>query len=233
MTRFHFVRESSNEKTGPIPVTTTSADTCPDACPFKRGPDGVHGCYADGGPLGMHWARVTAGERGGTLADLCADVEALPDGQLWRHNQAGDLPGINGAIDAAALRAIVKANNGKRGFTYTHKPVTARNVALVREANEAGFTVNLSANSPAHADALLEHGVPVVAVVPSDTPERFTTPAGNPGIVCPAQTRDGISCADCGLCQKKRRTPKAPKGLVVGFRAHGSSHKRADAIARR
>lgn len=237
MTKYHFVRESANSKIGPIFATTTSADTCPDACPFKRTAEGVKGCYADGGPLGMHWKAVSAGKRGGDLATLCENVAALPEGALWRHNQAGDLPGINGEIDAAALEALTAANAGKRGFTYTHKPMTAGNAEAVRAANAAGFTVNLSGNSLAHADALADLGIaPVATVVPTGTPVAFKTPAGKRGVMCPAQVRDDVSCAGgngmkpCGagkpLCQR------ADREVIVGFWPHGASHKRADAVTR-
>ena len=40
-----------------------------------------------------------------------------------------------------------KRTAASEGSTYTHKPLTPTNRALVREANENGFTVNLSANN--------------------------------------------------------------------------------------
>ena len=83
--RFHLAKSSRNAKTGPIPVSTSSATTCPDSCPFKR-----NGCYAEGGPLAMHWRAITEGKRGTAWPEFIAAVEALPKGQLWRHNQAGD-----------------------------------------------------------------------------------------------------------------------------------------------
>ena len=49
----HTTIKSANRKVGPIPVTTTSATTCPDVCPFNNANEG--GCYANGGPLAMHW----------------------------------------------------------------------------------------------------------------------------------------------------------------------------------
>ena len=54
-------------------------------------------------------------------------IYSLPVGQLWRHNQAGDLPGIGNKIDVKQLGQLVKASEGKRGFTYTHKPLTKVN----------------------------------------------------------------------------------------------------------
>lgn len=218
MTRYHFTRESSNAKTGPIPVTTTSADTCPDSCPFKR-----NGCYADGGPLRMHWDKVTRGERGTDLPGLCEQIESLPAGQLWRHDQAGDLPGRNNRIAPAQLREIARANVGRRGFTYTHKPATPANLRAIREASALGFTINLSANSLAHADTLAETapGLPLVAVVPEHPGKTTSTPAGRPVTVCPATYRDDVTCASCGLCQRSNRR------AIVAFPAHGSSRRKA------
>ena len=48
-------------------------------------------------------------------------IAALPVNDLWRHNQAGDLPGDGELIDKPKLRQLIKANHGKRGFTYSHK----------------------------------------------------------------------------------------------------------------
>jgi hypothetical protein len=66
MTNYYLTEKSRNAKTGPIPVSTTSADTCPNDCPFRG-----NGCYADGYPLKGRWDEVTRGERGGSLAALC------------------------------------------------------------------------------------------------------------------------------------------------------------------
>jgi hypothetical protein len=224
---FHLTLKSANIKTGPIPVTTSSAATCPDACPLKAG-----GCYARGGPLGMHWQKVTRGERGGALARLVSQIQSFPVGQVWRHNQAGDLPGLSDRIDSKALARIVQANKGRRGFTYTHKPcegdsnLATGNRAAVRFANREGFTINLSANSLAHADRLaaLDAG-PVVAIVPENAPATMQTPAGRKAIVCPAQQRDDITCATCQLCSRANRS------VIIAFRAHGASKRKAENIA--
>ena len=234
-TFMHVTPTSDNVKTGPILVTTSSAITCPDACPFKRTQDGVKGCYADGGPLAMHWKLVTQGRRGFTWADalahLAAELRRKGRGATWRHNQAGDLPGLGDAIDAPALAALVKVNAGAsaKGFTYTHKPLTgsphaAANLAAVQSANAQGFTVNASANNLAHADTLAAlGGVPVVVVVPHDAPDTLATPAGRRVIVCPAQRRDDVTCATCRLCSRGERS------VIVAFRAHGASYRRAEA----
>ncbi len=222
----HLTLKSSNVKTGAIPVTTSSRETCPDACPLKAG-----GCYAKGGPMAIHWEAVSNGKRGDSLEILAKQIEAFPAGQLWRHNQAGDLPGIGNEIDSCDLEKLVNANRGKRGFTYTHKPVEGtgeietKNRHAVKHANENGFTINLSANSLSHADRLTELNIaPVVAIVPHDAPETLETPMGRKAIVCPAQQRDDITCAKCQLCSRQRN-------VIIAFRAHGFSKKKAEMVA--
>jgi hypothetical protein len=202
--------KSRNEKTGPIPVSTTTFATCPDVCPLRE-----NGCYAGNGPLFMFWQKVTDGNTGTLWADFVDQIRKLKPGTLWRHNQAGDLPGNRINIDGGALAALVVANEGKRGFTYTHYDVTRneKNRQYVKNANAKGFTVNLSAG-------------PVVVVLPSSVsgPAKITTPQGRKVTVCPATYRDDVTCKSCGLCALQRDT-------IVGFPAHGVQKKRADQIA--
>lgn len=225
MTHAHLVAVSGNQKTGPIPVTTTERATCPPSCPLRGA-----GCYADSGPLAMHWSAVSRHERGLSWSALCDAIRQLPRGQVWRHNQAGDLPGKGGRINRRELSDLVDANRGRRGFAYTHKPLTAVNLAAVRDANERGFAVNLSANSPREADTLAELGVPVVSVAPIDAPRKIRLPSGRVSVGCPAAYREDVSCATCGggepLCARRDRA------FVIHFPAHGTAKKRADAIAR-
>ncbi|MDT8332528.1 hypothetical protein RQ831_15815 [Roseomonas gilardii] len=221
----HLTLKSSNRKVGPIPVSTTSIASCPDSCPLKAG-----GCYAKGGPLAIHWRKVTEGAAGDDFETFTAKVASLPAGQLWRHNQAGDLPGHGDAIDGRQLGQIVAANAGKRGFTYTHKPMTrAANREAVQAANAVGFTVNLSANTLAEADTLAGLGIaPVVVVLDAPEGERMdtATPEGRKVATCPATYRDDVTCASCQLCQRRDRK------VIVGFPAHGASKRKAAAIAR-
>lgn len=216
--RYHFIPESSNRKTGAIPVTYTERASCPPSCPHYRAD-----CYAEDFYTRMAWDKVP--QRGGTLEALCEAVAALPEGQLWRMNVAGDLPGEGEAVDPVALGEIVRANTGRRGFTYTHKK-SPEALAWAAHATRWGFTVNLSADDAGEADALAEHG-PVCAIVPTDTPEKSYTPEGRTIIVCPAQTREDVTCASCGLCAIPDRR------VIIGFRAHGTRARVADAKARR
>lgn len=236
--------KSRNEKTGPIPVSTTESATCPDACPL------LNICYASGGPLGILWRALsssTAGEtfstgKGNTCQSLtweqfCGKVASFAPGTLWRHNQAGDLPGIGDRIDRAALDELVDANVGKRGWTYTHKPVTGKhgqaNRKAIAQANARGFTINLSADNLAEADTLAAAGIgPVVVVLPESIQGKqdgLRTPDGRKVVVCPATYMGGIDytrtdCSLCQLCQRQRSS-------IVGFPAHGASRRKVSAIA--
>lgn len=214
-----FVKKSANVKTGPIPVTYTERASCPPSCPHI-GAD----CYAEAFHTRLAWNRAADGIE---WAKLCEAVAALPPGQLWRHNVAGDLPGVGESVDPVKLGQLVAANTGRRGFTYSHKK-TPEAVRWIKAANQWGFTVNLSADDAGEADQLAElRAGPVVAIVPSDTPEKSYTPGGRPIVICPAQSRDGITCEACKLCAVPDRR------VIVGFRAHGFREKATDARARR
>lgn len=178
-------------------------------------------CYAATGPLALHWKAVSTGQRGTDWPTFTAAVAALPDGQLWRHNQAGDLPQTDNTIDAAKLGQLVAANTGKRGFTYSHHR-DAESINWIRHANAWGFTVNLSANDLTDADTLADHAAgPVVVVLPSTQTTNTTTPKGRTVVVCPATQRDNVSCATCQLCQRQR-------SAIVGFPAHGTRRRTID-----
>jgi len=167
-----------------------------------------------------------------TWSAFCDMVAAFPKGTLWRHNQAGDLPGQGDAIDTQALAALVRANRGRRGFTYSHKPINGphgrANAKAIKAANSKGFTVNLSADNLREADTLAAAGLgPVVVVLPDTVQGRadITTPQGRRVAVCPATYLDPVSCATCQLCQRQDRK------VIVGFPAHGASKRKASAIA--
>jgi len=223
MMAFHLQPDSRNGKTGRMPVSTSGAETCSDACPLKG-----NGCFADGYPLKGRWDEVTDGRRGGSWSSFVGQVSMIATGTLWRHNQAGDLPGEGDAIDAVALAQLVEANHGKLGFTYTHKPVTyTGNLAAIAAANAGGFTVNLSANNLRHADELAATGLPVAVVLPASVSGnvKLETPEGRRVVVCPATYRDDVTCKSCGLCQVRDRK------VIVGFPAHGGAKRKASNVA--
>ena len=220
---FHITPKSKNAKVGKMAVTTSTATTCPTSCPFKS-----NGCYADSGPLKLHWDKVTEGDRGDDWPTFLDKIKDLPAGSKWRHNQAGDLPGDTKDLDSTKCVDLAKANEGKRGFTYTHYDVldNFQNAITVNIMNNLGFTVNVSANNLDHADKLCDMDIaPVATVLPIEQTTNTVTPKGRKVVVCPATYKDDVSCADCMLCEKRDRK------VIVGFPAHGTSKKKAAMVA--
>ena len=219
---------SHNRKTGCMPVSMTSPRTCPVACPWRGA-----GCYGEQYFAGVHWRRLDEG-RGMSWADFCARVAALPAGQPWRHNEAGDLPGDGNAIDPGLLFELAEAARHTRGFTYIHKPVlgdhaiSAANRAYLEEARfrvrsrgDVGLVVNLSTDGLPHADQLCDLGLaPVVVVLPGGGPRARRTPAGRRVVTCPALHDETTSCLTCMICAREDRD------FLVGFPAHGFLRKK-------
>ena len=183
-----------------MPVSVSEKATCPKTCPFRGS-----GCYAEHGPINIHWSKVSSGARGVPWSVFCDQIAALPPGQLWRHNAAGDMSDSH-----SEWRAVTAANRGRRGFTYTHR----RRLGWIREANLGGFAVNVSCESLEDARNVLDMGLPAVVVT------RGSVRAGDV-VVCPAVSRDGVTCLTCGLCAN------ADRDVIVAFPVHGAGVKRA------
>jgi hypothetical protein len=202
-----------------MPVTTSTKAWCPDSCPLKES-----GCYAKHGHTGLHWRKVTSGERGTDWNTFVSKVRHLPKGGIWRHNVAGDLPAENGKVDAGMVRLLIQANKGKGGFTYTHHNAD-ENAEIILEANHNGFTVNLSADNAGKADVLADMAIaPVVTLLPTDSAKVTYTPAGRKVVRCPAETSERVTCKTCRLCQKTDRP-------IIGFTPHGSGKKVTQEVA--
>ncbi len=179
--------------------------TCPSSCSLYDA-----GCYAGYGHLGSHWRAVE--HRGLPWAEFLARVRALPHGQLWRHNVAGDLAGAGTTVDYVRLAELVDANRGRRGFTFTHKTLASD---VVLAAAQLGFVINVSLDALALADAPHVKDIPATVLLPSDAPGSLRTPQGRHVVVCPAQMATEATCASCQLCSRANRK------AVIGFRAHG------------
>jgi len=219
--RISLTKVSANSKTGPIAVSSTSAASCPDACPLKK-----NGCYADMSYAGIHWRKLDNPEYGLSWVEYCHAVKALPKGQKIRHNVAGDLPHRDGIIDGESLGLLVRSIKGKQAFTYTHhNPALGDNALVIKDANIQGFTVNLSANNIQHVDELKRLNIaPVVVLMPEDAEKTTVTPAGNFIALCPATYMDDITCATCMICAN------ATRKVIIGFPAHGAAKKKVQKV---
>jgi hypothetical protein len=253
--KVQFIAVSQNAKTGPIPASIVERASCWPGCALYE-----NGCYAETGALAMHWDRVSRGLAGASWSEFCAKVEALRTGRLWRYAQAGDLPGCGPHIDGALLEELVAANAGKSVIAFTHKPVlgndpvAAENRRLIVAAVKAGFTINLSADNPAHADRLTELGIAPVVTVLARAYARYAirrrfrgrrdewaetigewrertallprhTPTRRRIAICPATYSDA-TCKTCGACARVR-------DVVIGFPAHGAWRQLEAAMAAR
>ncbi|HUU88931.1 MAG TPA: hypothetical protein VMX17_14445 [Candidatus Glassbacteria bacterium] len=220
-----FPKRSKNRKTGNIPTSHTEWITCPTACPLNNG----RGCYGKVGPLAWHWD-MFGREKKLTWKTFCKTVSSLKDGVIWRHNVVGDLPGVGNEINLEVLKLLVEANKGKRGFTYTHKPVLGHsfgdNRKAIKYCNDNGFAVSLSSVGLKQADRLFDLGIaPVVVVLPElFAKKEFITPKGRKGAICPAEL-DYINCKNCGICSFTNRE------LIIGFKAHGVQKNKVSALA--
>jgi hypothetical protein len=205
-----------NSKTGVMLTTRSPRNTCPDDCGLKS-----NGCYAENAPIVWHWEKQEKSEQ--FMLDA---IRRVPKGHLWRHNEAGDFVSNGGLIDEIHLAKIVDANRNKKGFTYTHHRLNNHNKKLIKEANENGFTINLSADNADIADRCLGLAIaPVCVLLPLGTSNVSYTPAGHKVVACPAEKSKKVTCASCGLCQK------ADRDYIIGFRAHGTKKKQANQIA--
>ena len=220
-----FKVKSDNRKTGKIPVSGSPSYTCPDACPLK-----AHGCYAKYGPISWQWNKLNDGRNKGiSWASFLQEIRNLPEGTFWRHNQYGDLAGKDDRIDLVALIELVAANKGRCGFSYTHYPVLSGpnaewNRSAIKYANDNGFTINLSANNLVEAVQLQKLKIaPVCSLIPENSEDTVRT-KDMLMVVCPALSRDEMTCAKCQLCSRQRRA-------IVGFKSHGMGAKYGEKLA--
>lgn len=243
---------SGNRKTGPLPVSSSQSHTCPPSC------GSFYDCYAKFHYCAKHWRSLDTGKAGNShdWNSFCLAVRRMPQGQLWRCNEKGDLPGHENEINLDALCQLVQANRKKNGFTYTHKPVfagtyvvtgnekkgqrhtsevsqdtaNANRLAIVT-ANCGGFTVNLSADSLTDADRKTALDIaPVCVTLPTDAAKgtRYTTPEGRKVVTCPAALeRNKGKGINCAMCGLCQRQ----RTFLVGFPAHGTAKVRASAKA--
>jgi len=218
--RYKFTIKSSNVKTGPIPVTMTERDSCPDTCPLKK-----RGCYADNFPLSLHWDRVA--DSGISEESLLDSIRGLSSGQLWRHNVAGDFPHNNGLIDIDVFSRFVDAAKHTSPIIYSHHKLYPGNQILFSWARENGVVVNASCESMGDAYSAMIGGINAVCIMPSDSKPvtKLTHPDSGKEmarvVICPAQQKDDVTCASCGLCARDRVESK----VIVGFLPHGAKSK--------
>ena len=179
-----------------------------------------NGCYAENFPLALHWLKQE--QTGVDFATVLYAVRTLPKKALWRLFEAGDFePSSENPelISPSQVVSLLAANNGKRGFGYTHYPVLP-NLETLQLMNASGLTINVSADSLEQAEVYFSLGLPTVVVVAENFPKDSVVD-GVRVVVCPNQsTPSKPTCLQCQMCQKPDRD------YVIGFRAHGTKKRK-------
>jgi hypothetical protein len=203
-----------------ISVTRAAQQSCP-ACPFFG-----NGCYAEGGPAGIHTSRVNkAAEAAEATPDAIALAEAAAiranwprDGRPLRLHEVGDCKTVAAAQAVGAAVAEVQSQGGGPAWTFTHA------WADVARSNWGPVSVLASLERPEQAPQAIAQGYPLSAVVPSFSEGVKTwKAAGFRPVPCPQSTGAAEDCASCLLCT---RSESLKRGLVVIlFAPHGSRSK--------
>ena len=206
---------AGNAKTGAMLLGRSPRSTCPDSCGLNG-----NGCYAENFPLVLHWTKQE--QTGVDFSAVLYAIRTLPKDSIWRLFEAGDFePSSENPelISSQQVISLIAANNGKRGFGYTHYPVLP-NLEPLQLMNSSGLTINASADSFEQAEVYFSLGLPTVVVVAENFP-KDTVVDGLRIIVCPNQsTPSKPTCLQCQMCQKPDRD------YVIGFRAHGSKKRK-------
>lgn len=218
MTNTHMVAMSGNTKTGPMPVTYRTADTCPTSCPFLPANQG--GCYGSGRIFGI--AAKYASEL--TVEKAASILARSPRGAKYlRDRVVGDVVANDGSFDITYVETIagVARDAGLIPFGYTHHwgAMTADDVA---RTVTSGYVMNASCETADDITRAVSLGMP--AVVTGDAWADGDVVAGRRIVTCPAQTRDDVDCSSCGLCAKPNRA------ATVRFLVHGPTKMAARAI---
>ena len=236
---FHLSTNTQNIKLGveDMATTTTSRETCPNDCPFKKS-----GCYGDNFPLSVHWDKITEKTRGVKFKEFLKQLKALSKHKNLRLSQAGDLVlDDNNNISEKYLNEIIKhTTHLKSVWTYTHHNLenSVINQNRVIKATNQGLVINYSTESLFKADKAFNSGLLPVSVIRSDNEKievfkknkktyykltkKITTPEGRRCVLCPSQQFEHVHCSNCKLCNLKDRD------YVILFAVHGNQSKKAN-----
>lgn len=216
----HLSPKSGNSKTGPIPVTYRAMDTCPEDCPFL--PTGeTGGCYGTGRIFAMA-RKFAATVTMGSLRDRLGKRDK--SARFLRDRVVGDVI-TDGEIDHGYIRSIASLAREFAlipfGYSHAWRRFTRADVDAIAST---GYVMNASCETRADVREAIDLGMPVtIASDLVEDGETFTRPDGKTlrVVTCPAQTRENVTCASCGLCAKRDRA------AIVRFLIHGTAKRGA------
>jgi len=223
---FNINYSSGNKKTGAIPVTRSSRNTCPASC-GQRGP-----CYGLNAPMVWHWEDRTSQPQGEYLRDL----HTIPLFRSWRDmcapavvrlREVGDyppLPSDGSVIDFHFAHAEAGILAGRYVIVFTHYEVNYPNLTLADSMSaKYKIHINFSCDTAAQVAALPEG---INAVVVTKGLNKVGYIGSRKVVQCPAEYAEynKVTCSQCGnghpLCARKR-------DYLIGFNLHGGRSKYA------
>ena len=213
------IGNSANKKTGHMPVTYRPMTTCPPDCVFlPSGPIG--GCYGTGRIFAMADRRAMYLTIAQAISEIQKSRPTKARVKYLRDRVVGDVITPDMTMDRNYLQAIsdVARHEGLIPFGYTHawRYFTRRDVQFIKRI---GYVMNASCETVEDVEVAVSLGL-LPTIVDNDLPEGAIV-AGYRVVTCPAQTRDEVTCASCGLCAKAQRK------ALVRFRIHGTARNKA------
>lgn len=208
-----WLARTNNRKTGGTPtafIGRTRRETrqsCKGCAQLDNG-----NCYAWGGTISWSLTHIqkAAKKDPERYSFVNAMAERDPTAKMIRVSAIGD-PARASFRDLFFAKELAKQLGlAFVGYTHFHEE---------RRAARLKGTLMASCDNIEQADRAVKRGWRATTVVPYDFQgKRFTTPAGNTAVVCPAQTKPGeITCNDCLLCDASRQT----NFQIIAFRDHG------------
>lgn len=207
---------ANNTKTGAIPAAYVGA-TVEEAWKSCQGCSlrDSRKCYAWTGTnrmifKGQHVERFAEDPGRFSLAAVLARVKGAKAARLGVLGDPSRASRMSVKVSIAVLRFLRLAV-----LAYTHFWREAANQDLRGDFMASCDTVE-------EADEALALGWRPATILPWDhVAKTFTTPAGAPGVVCPAQTKDAVTCNSCRMCDPRHPVWAAGKVKAIGFINHG------------
>lgn len=213
------VAKSANAKTGKIATTYAAQTTCPSDCPLKN-----HGCYAEGGMVGMHTRRLNSNAGGLSIEELAQmeadEIDKLNVKTPLRVHVVGDCKTDAAAKLVSGAMERFKKRSGQPAYTYTHA------WRRVSRSSWGDASVLASCENAEQIKQAHSRGYAAAVVVDSFPSDKAYMLDDVKVIPCPAQTK-GKTCDACRLCMHSDKLLHSKN--TIAFSVHGSSSKKAAA----
>jgi len=215
-TYYQFVANSHNKKTGAMPVTSTSSNSCPLTCGL------YNDCYGKSSYTRIQWDKLD--KKGIDFNQLINLINSLRKNSPIRFNVVGDLVNNDGIVDSTKLIKLANTvkNRALDMIIYTHLELCYLNVKAFQLAFSKGLNINISCETIEKAKKALNYGLNSVIVLPMGSINKVLKIDDLIIVRCPNEYNSKIQCVNCMLCSKDR----IKKRVVVAFTAHSTTKKR-------